>query len=272
MDNRPTGKQYLILDSFETKIWLLGVYYLYFCSVVAVNWLTDLFQLCFVALDDSLNHSLASFPFMYESERCTGALLRTVCASCPAPLKLPSHTGAPSHEKHAHGSAGPTSLAIRLLIAYVLLYIWTKLCRKCFSQLEKRFVTTLFEPNGVFMKPFLPLFPQQREEWENVSTRSRTQRPKGGQWTCWTGDSSKTWEITVKVSDLIQARVLNSALAHETSQSRTRGWDGASSPSNCIPGRSNSKLSLPTEGFCFDNMPFSNEKYFHQKVPHPVCA
>lgn len=80
-------------------------------------------------------------------------------------------------------------------------------------------------------------------------------------------------DVRVQFSDLIQASVLKPDLAH-TRDHQVAGKAGMvlSFPRKCIPSRSYSNLRLPTEGFLFDNMPFSNEKYFHQKVPHPVFS
>lgn len=80
-------------------------------------------------------------------------------------------------------------------------------------------------------------------------------------------------DMRVRFSDLIQAHVLKPGLAHPGDH-QVAGKAGMvlPFPGNCIPNSSYSKRRLPTEGFCFDNMPFSNEKYFHQKAPHPVCS
>lgn len=80
-------------------------------------------------------------------------------------------------------------------------------------------------------------------------------------------------DVRVQFSDLIQASALKPDLGH-AGDHRVAGKAGMvlSFPRNCTPSRSYSKLRLPTEDFCFDNVPFSNEKYFHQKVPHPVCS
>lgn len=75
----------------------------------------------------------------------------------------------------------------------------------------------------------------------------------------------------MKFSNLIQDRLKIRPCPRKTLPCR-QGWDSAFPPRNYIPSRSNSKLRLPSENFCFDSMPFSNEKYFHQKVPHPVCT
>lgn len=76
----------------------------------------------------------------------------------------------------------------------------------------------------------------------------------------------------VEFSHLIRASVLKPHLADTDHRVAGKAGMVLSFPTNCIPSRSYSKRRLPTEGFCFDNMPFSNEKYFHQKVPHPVCS
>lgn len=41
-------------------------------------------------------------------------------------------------------------------------------------------------------------------------------------------------------------------------------------PGKPIPSRSHCIQSTPMEGFCFDNMPFSREKYFYLQALHPV--
>lgn len=80
-------------------------------------------------------------------------------------------------------------------------------------------------------------------------------------------------DVRVQFSDLIQASVLKPDLAH-TQDHQVAGKAGMvlSFPRKCTPSRSYSNLRLPTEDFFFHNMPFSNEKYFHQKVPHPVFS
>lgn len=80
-------------------------------------------------------------------------------------------------------------------------------------------------------------------------------------------------DVRGQFSDLIQASVLKPDLAGGGDH-QVAGKAGMvlSFPRNGTPSRSYSKLRLPTEGFSFDNMPFSNEKHCHQSVPHPVCS
>jgi len=79
-------------------------------------------------------------------------------------------------------------------------------------------------------------------------------------------------DVKVQFSDLIQASVLKPDLAHADHQAAGDAGMVLSFPRNCIPCRSYSKQRLTTEVFCFDNTPFSSEKCYHQKIPHPVCS
>lgn len=216
-----------------------------------------------MASDDSLNPSLSCFPFLYKEERCPETVNHCVCFL--SSLKLPSRRGAAGHHKPAHGSARPTLLAVRLLIACVLLCIWTKLCRKCFSQLEKHFVPIPCLSQMGFSWGFFFCFFQNK----GINKQTCLQEAEWSrQGTCWTEDSCKTWQF----SDLIQASVLKPDFTHGDHQVAGKAGMVLSFPRNSIPSRSYSKLRLPTEGFSFDNVPFPNEKHCHQRVPHPVCS